>query len=255
MRARVLAPTFVLALLAAGPSRVRGDCGPVPYHGRLHQALADVVKEGKDGNGGMGNQEWAATVDRDGIVCAVVFSGPDRGAEWPGSRLVAAEKASTANAFSLTQRAIATANLYAGAQPGGFLFGIANSAPPNDEAIAAGDPQSYGGASDPLVGKRPGGIIVFGGGLALYDDDGLVGGIGVSGDSSCADHNVAWRIRHQLGLDHVPAGVNPNKKDAIVYDIGADGRSASGFGHPRCKGTEAQIATDLGAGVDANAVR
>jgi uncharacterized protein GlcG (DUF336 family) len=32
---------------------------------------------------------------------------------------------------------------------------------------------------------------VFGGGLALYDDQGIVGGLGVSGDSACADHNVA----------------------------------------------------------------
>ena len=36
-----------------------------------------------------------------------------------------------------------------------------------------------------------GGINVFGGGLALYNSDGrLLGGLGVSGDSSCADHNI-----------------------------------------------------------------
>jgi uncharacterized protein GlcG (DUF336 family) len=239
--------------LAQAPSRAAA-C-PIP-HDKLQDALRKAVKaSGGPSNGGFDNHEWAAVVARDGTVCALAFSGDSWTDQWLGSRAIAAEKASTANAFSLSQRAIATANLYAGAQPGGFLFGIASSAPPNDEAIAAGDPRSYGGASDPMVGKRLGGIIVFGGGLALYGDDGLVGGLGVSGDSSCADHNVAWRIRHQLGLDHVPAGVNPNKKDAIVYDIGADGRSASGFGHPRCKGTEAQIATDLGAGVDANAVR
>ena len=40
---------------------------------------------------------------------------------------------------------------------------------------------------------------VFGGGLALYDAAGtLVGGLGVSGDSSCADHNIAWRTRNTL---------------------------------------------------------
>jgi hypothetical protein len=44
-------------------------------------------------------------------------------------------------------------------------------------------------------------------------------------------------------------------KDAIIYDIGPDGKSASGFGHPKCKGTENQIAVDLGAGVDASVVR
>jgi hypothetical protein len=71
----------------------------------------------------------------------------------------------------------------------------------------------------------------------------------VSGDTSCADHNVAWRVRHAVGLDHVPSGVSPNMKDAIIYDIGITGTSRSGFGHPTCNGREAQIADDLGAGV------
>ena len=89
----------------------------------------------------------------------------------------------------------------------------------------------------------------------LYDGNGIAGALGVSGDSSCADHNVAWRVRHQLGLDRVPAGVSPNMKDAIIYDIGPDGKSPSGFGHPKCIGKEDQIATDLGAGVSGNVVR
>ena len=75
-----------------------------------------------------------------------------------------------------------------------------------------------------MVGSRIGGINVFGGGLALYDNGGtLVGGVGVSGDSSCADHNIAWRVRSSLGFDHVPAGVSPDgaRKDNIVYDITA----------------------------------
>ena len=59
----------------------------------------------------------------------------------------------------------------------------------------------YGSAQDPLVGKHLGGVIVFGAGLALYDDNGVAGALGVSGDSACADHNVAWRLRHYLGLD------------------------------------------------------
>jgi len=100
-----------------------------------------------------------------------------------------------------------------------------------------------------MVGKRVGGIIAFGGGLALYSDTDVVGGLGVSGDSSCADHNVAWRVRKALALDKVPAGVNPNRKDAIVHDLGPDGKSASGWGHPKCAGTEADVANELGAGV------
>ena len=69
-----------------------------------------------------------------------------------------------------------------------------------------------------MVGKRIGGVNVFGGGLALYKGK-KVGAVGVSGDSSCADHNIAWRVRKALGLDKVPAGVSPNKDDGIIYDI------------------------------------
>jgi uncharacterized protein GlcG (DUF336 family) len=44
-----------------------------------------------------------------------------------------------------------------------------------------------------------GGIIVFGGGLALYAPNGkLIGGLGLSGDTSCTDHVIAWKVRHQL---------------------------------------------------------
>src|SRR3989440_9899616 len=84
-----------------------------------------------------------------------------------------------------------------------------------------------------MVGKRLGGTNVFGGGLPLYDDHGkLVGGLGVSGDASCADHNIAWKMRYNLQLDHVPAGVaDGGKDDNIIYDI-TNGVSAGGVGPP-----------------------
>ena len=47
----------------------------------------------------------------------------------------------------------------------------------------------------------------------------------------------------------MPAGVNPLRKDAIVYDLDPSNKSASGWGHPLCAGTEADIARELGAGV------
>jgi uncharacterized protein GlcG (DUF336 family) len=225
-----------------------------------HDQLADILKKsvkpsGGPSNGGLDNNEWAAVVNRQGIVCAVAYSGNNVDDQWLGSRAIAAEKANTSNAFSLKDKAMATANLYSAAQPGGFLFGGALSNPASPEVLYSGDPGDYGGASDPMLGKQSGGVIVFGGGLALYDDKGIVGALGVSGDSACADHNVAWRVRHLLALDHVRAGVSPNMKDAIIYDIGPDGKSASGFGHPKCVGREDQIAVDLGAGVNGNAVR
>jgi Haem degrading protein HbpS-like len=50
-----------------------------------------------------------------------------------------------------------------------------------------------------MVGQRGGGANVFGGGLAVYRNGVRVGGLGVSGDTSCTDHMVAWRVRHALG--------------------------------------------------------
>lgn len=223
------------SLVSSAFAQKTADCGSLPDHGKLQQALIAAVKDGKAGNGGLGNQEWAVVVNRDGLVCAVVFSGPDRSAEWPGSRLIAAEKAHTANALSHNNFALSTGNLYAGAQPGGSLYSLATSAPPNPAAYQ-GDPAAFGQANDPLVGKPIGGVIVFAGGLPLYDKKGhIVGGLGVSGDTSCADHVVAWKTRHTLKLDAVPMGVAPGQNDNLIFDF-TNGQSPSGFGHPACKG-------------------
>src|SRR3954468_15084107 len=243
LRCRLLS-CLLLAVLLAAPAALAQkkstgpDCSALPDHSKLKQALTSVVKEGKEANTGLGNQQWAVVVNRDGIVCAVVFSGPDRGAQWPGSRIIAAEKANTANALSHDNFALSTANLYAASQPGGSLYGLITSAPPNPQAVfAPADPNSLGQPNDPFVGKPIGGIIVFGGGLALYDAKGkIIGGLGLSGDTACADHVKAWKVRHALGLNHVPMGVSPDQNDNMILDIGANGQSASGFGHPSCKG-------------------
>jgi uncharacterized protein GlcG (DUF336 family) len=261
---RLGASTVLAGLAIFGLSLSNAHGQAAPASGQQNEcpvkqdALADVLKKsvkpsGGPSNGGLDNNEWAVVVNRAGVICAVAFSGSKPDDQWPGSRPIAAEKAYTANGFSVKSKAISTANLYAGAQPGGPLFGIGLGNPPAPDLLYAGTASQFGTASDPMIGKTLGGTIAFGGGLALYSEDGIVGGLGASGDSSCADHNIAWRIRHQLGLDKVPAGVSPNMKDAIIYDIGPDGKSPSGFGHPKCNGNEAAIATDLGAGVDANA--
>lgn len=210
------------------------DCSKVPDYNKLKAALTEAVKQGKEGNGGLGNQEWGTVVNRDGIVCAVVFTGPNRAAEWPGSRVISAMKANTVNALSTNNFALSSGNLYAGAQPGGSLYGL--NTPPNPNVAYFGNPQEFGMQNDPMVGKAIGGVIVFGGGLPLYSKKGeLVGGLGVSGDTACADHVVAWKTRHSLGLDAVPMGVAPGPSDNLIFDI-HNGVSTSGFGHPDCKG-------------------
>jgi hypothetical protein len=110
-----------------------------------------------------------------------------------------------------------------------------------------GSAKNFGTENDPMIGLRLGGVNVFGGGLALYDADGaLLGAVGVSGDSSCTDHIIAWKVRDALQLDNVPAGVSATGDDNIVFDI-EDGASASGWGQPTCGLGEVEIAADLPA--------
>ena len=226
--------------LAAASNAAMAGCANLPDQATLASALSAAQKED---NGGFALNMWATVVDRDGIVCAVAMTGASRGSQWPGSRVISAQKANTANAFSLPKLALSTANLFSAVQPGGSLFGLQESNPVNVEAAYRGPSQNYGTKSDPLVGQKIGGVNVFGGGLALYDADGkLQGGIGVSGDSSCADHNIAWRTRKTLGLDHVFQGVSAaNGDDNIIYDI-TGSASASGWGHPVCSQAAKDIA-------------
>ncbi len=218
MRSLILAACFLTALIGAD----------LPQPAAVQSALRTIVQEK---NGGFGLHMWATLVDRDGTVRVVTFSGEGRGDQWPGSRVISAQKAYTANAFSLPKLALSTGQLYFAVQPGGSLFGLQHSNPVDASAAYAGKAEDFGTSKDPLVGKRIGGINVFGGGLALYAAGGeLIGGIGLSGDSSVADHIIAWKLRHALGLDHIPGGVSPTGDDNLVIDL-VDGASASGWGH------------------------
>ena len=241
---------------AADEKPAGNGCKSLPNSSALKAALdAATATE----TSGLNNQMWATIVDRDGVVCAVAFTGVNRGAQWPGSRAISAQKANTANAFSLDSSssnsgsgqpnglALSTANLYSAVQPGGSLFGLQESNPVDTQVAYGGPSSNYGAPQDPMVGHKIGGVNVFGGGLALYGvGKKIVGGVGVSGDTSCADHNIAWRVRNGLGLDHLSGvgGVSGDstRPDNIVFDItpnpnGGTGISAGGFGHPTCPNT------------------
>jgi uncharacterized protein GlcG (DUF336 family) len=231
---------------------------PDVSHSTLRAHLVDAVGFVRSANVGLGNDMWASIVDRDGRVCLVAFSGDDRHDQWLGSRVISAQKANTANAFSLQDdypnapgvgRSLASGNLYGLVQPGGSLYGLQHSNPV-DTAIAYGGPNhaggnanNYGRPNDPMVGEFIGGVNVFGGGLALYDHSGrMVGGLGVSGDTSCADHIIAWLVRNSLGLDNFPGGVGGGfTNDNLIL---ADPVTPNTFEHPFCGfGEEAVIAT------------
>jgi len=226
--------TFTTSALAAPQA---AQCNGLPSHAQLQTALQGAVAAGGLGlggpAGGFGLHMWGTVVNRDGVVCAVAFTGPDRGAQWPGSRVISAQKANTANAFSLPGLALSTANLYSAVQDGGSLFGLQFSNPVDTDAAYGGNSANNGQANDPMVGGKIGGVNVFGGGLGLYAGTTLVGGVGVSGDTSCRDHWIAWETRKLLGLNTTPGS------DNIIYDLTVDPvtghtTSAGGFGHPVC---------------------
>jgi uncharacterized protein GlcG (DUF336 family) len=184
-------------------------------------------------NGGLfsPNRMWAAVVDRKGVLCGVTSSDPDA---WPGSRAIAIAKAFTANAFSSHTLALSTANLYGPTQPGGSLYGLNNSNPFN----------SLFNAQDTGVGFVAGGIITFGGGVALYSNGQVIGGLGVSGDTSCADHAIAYRMRAQAHYNATPTN------DNISYYTGSgtgglitspDQVDPSQFKQPHCLGAPTDV--------------
>lgn len=221
-------------------SAMAADCSGLPNHQQLKAALSAAVAAESSG---LDFQMWATVINRDGEVCAVAFSGAHRGSQWPGSRVISAQKANTANAFGLDGLALSTANLFSAVQPGGSLYGLQHSNPVHASVAYAGNPAQYGTAGDAMVGKKVGGVNVFGGGLGLYNASRqIVGAVGVSGDTSCADHMIAWRVRSNLLLDFVSSGPaalfagDAAHPDNIIYDIAAAG-SATGFGHPTCLNT------------------
>jgi uncharacterized protein GlcG (DUF336 family) len=214
----VLVVSSSSAQTAAASSGRASEC-PVG-HRTLQSALRDAAAADSSG---LNNHYWAVVLDRTGVVCAVAFSGPERDSQWPLSRQIAAAKAFTANGLSLDGAPLSTAQLYPWVQPGAPanpLFGLAEGNPVNPDDAYRGPFTQFGTRQDPMIGKRVGGTITFGGGLGLYSGSTVVGGLGLSGDTACADHSTAWRVREQLGL--APATGN----DRITLD--------NATGHPHC---------------------
>ena len=200
--------------------RVEG-CSTLPTMEELKRYVRAAPDSIEAGGLSHGQHEWAAIVDRHGKVCVVVEASDTAGASWPGSRHIAMAKAYTANAFSTDEAPMSTARLYTDAQPGGSLYGAAAGNPFHPDCLG----ERKG------IGKVCGGTIVFGGGLPLYNERGqVVGGLGVSGDTPCADHEVAKVIRAMAGL--TPAG--GNHVDDIVYAVD---EPPSPYTHPVCVNT------------------
>ncbi|HZR45293.1 MAG TPA: heme-binding protein [Candidatus Manganitrophaceae bacterium] len=164
------------------------------------------------------SREWSAIVDREGRLCSAIKVGDAQ----PYARAIAIAKAGTANGFSSDAFAASTANLYAGAQPGGIIFGYNTTNPFNPKYLEEGTG----------VGHVVGGVVTSGGGVALYSNGKVIGGLGLAGDTACADHVMAYRMRRAAGLDRIPGGLGYRGTDNIDY---ADpDQTPTGFKHPHC---------------------
>jgi uncharacterized protein GlcG (DUF336 family) len=195
------------------------DCSALPNADDLKRLLRAAPDSGEAGGLFHGRAEWGSIVNRKGQLCAVVAPSDSAGGYWPGSRTISMAKAFTANGFSTDTLALSTARLYTMTQPGHSLWGVAQPEPFNPECL---DPSNDV--------KVCGGAIAFGGGVPLYRNRRIVGGLGISGDTPCADHEIAKRVRHLAGLD---PSAGPAADD-IQY---AKADRPSTYTHPLCTNT------------------
>src|SRR4051812_36186872 len=208
----------------AAPANCKNLPSASELKGLLNDAAALVAPPLGGTVGGLfaGTRMWGATVNRDGEICSYATSTDDPTQVWPGSQAIAKAKAYTANAFSLDSLPLSTARLYTFTQPGHSLWSLGQSNPFNPGALAM--PRT------PTQPVLAGGLIFFGGGVPIYRGGRIIGGLGVSGDTSCADHEIAKRVRN-LGSLNPPGGM---LADDIKYSS-ADG--ASIYSHPLCPNT------------------
>ena len=194
-----LASMTALAATVWAQGKGPSNCSGLPSAAELKTHLVAAPGTGGDAGGLFhGTRMWIAVVNRDGKLCAVANSQDDPSQVWPGSQSIAKAKAYTANAFSLDSLALSTARLYTFTQPGHSLWSLGQANPFDPQALAPIGTQ--GGGDNQITG----GMIFFGGGVPLYKNGKIIGGLGISGDTSCTDHEIAKRVRTLAGLD--PAG-------------------------------------------------
>lgn len=251
----ILSSTLLLASIPFTNLAVAGaSCSDLPKADELKTVFTSVTNgttENPFPNGGRGHHGWLTLVDAKGVVCAVVTSAPagtdvTTDMSGIGHREQSARKANTSTSFSNNEVALASGNLYVPSMPGGQLFGTTLS-DLDSHAVNGHNSDRWGTPRDPMIGKIVGGYLPVAGGLPLYDKNKKkAGAIGVSGDTFCTSHVVAWKVREKLaggsyGVANVPGGVaNGYTNDALIQDIdptqvpGTAAYSPSGFGFVEC---------------------
>ena len=216
---------------AAPPAAVTAptaNCGGLPTAAEIKTMLKGAAATtGPDGDAGglfHGERMWGAVVNRSGQFCAVAASTDDATQVWPGSQAIAKAKAYTANAFSLDALALSTARLYTFTLPGHSLWSLGQSNLFNAHFLAGAD--GAGGGQNEITG----GLIFFGGGVGLYRDGKIIGGLGISGDTSCTDHEIAKRVRDAAKLNPMGGKLADDIQYSTVDKPGV-------FTHPLCLNT------------------
>jgi uncharacterized protein GlcG (DUF336 family) len=169
-----------VSLFEFQPVSAKADSGPrlTPQDVRAIEdqgvASANVTPSGLRAVGGVGKNTRmiVVVVDRSGKLLGVEVMGD----AWVGSYDIAIAKARTAAFFSSDQNALTSRVIGALSQPGQPLWGIGNS-----NQIGVSGNQEFRN-----------GIITFPGGVPLYKNGKLVGGVGVSGDGVDQDEAVAF---------------------------------------------------------------
>ena len=213
------------AVSAARAAAQRAKCGDLPSTTDLQEYLRRAPAEGGDAGGLFGGKlEWAAMVNRNGEICGAAAATEDAAAVWPAAQAIAKAKAYTANAFSTDAQPLSTARLYTLTLPGHSMWGAIGQNPFKPECLEA---PADARETD---GKVCGGTVGLGGGVPLYRAGKRIGGLGVAGDTACADHEIAKRVRHlaQLNPERGPLA------DDIMY---SSAEGASIFTHPLCPNT------------------
>jgi hypothetical protein len=245
------------AMLMAAASGVWAACSDISFETLSSAATFVKTTEGKL-TGGLANNMWVTFVDETGKVCSVVNTagtGQKSGATWGVSRVISAQKANTSALLSLdttspggvqawasgalmlaTQPVLDTATGKVAGSVGnlqGTLWGVQFSNLLNPAPAYAGSPDKYGTKSDPLKNKRVGGMIVFGGGLPLYNSSfQKIGAIGVSGDTSCTDQAFAWRVREKLSSSGIATAAQIASRNQLGPD--AEQLDITGGAYPDC---------------------
>lgn len=262
----LLAPAAILASASCVATAMASTCATLPKAAELKTALQTVAGQ-PEYPGGWHTPLWLVLVDSSGTVCAVVHSLDSSS---PGfdvtedtqiaHRVIAAQKASTANAFSSsTALGVASGQFFTASQPGGLLQGMVFEN--NQFNYMAGKPSTYGTPDDPMIGKRVGGFTGAAGGIALFNaQKKKVGAIGVGGDIACTTHVLAWQVRELLGngaytVANLPWGLSEDHDDKLIIDVvpntaGGPGYSPSTFGHPACRNMPAPTNPGAAASIE-----